>query len=157
MDALATGLGLSMTSVLWACDGWTIVTLTAGEMKAPSRNVPLSPVLCTIAVIVIYLAANVAYAYVLPRLWMAASPRVAADVVARGLRRRKAKHVIYELIDYRDLDTGFPAMQRTVGFTMSRGAQLIATGKVSKPGVLTPLDVVYDDVLPAPGTARHQG
>jgi len=70
-------------------------------------------------------------------------------VVARGLRQRKPKHVIYELIDYRDLDTGFTAMQRTVGFTMSRGAQLIATGKLSKPGVLTPLDVAYDDVLPA--------
>ena len=40
-------------------------------------------------------------------------------------------------------------MQRTVGFTMSRGAQLIATGKLSKRGVLTPLDVPYDDVLPA--------
>jgi saccharopine dehydrogenase-like NADP-dependent oxidoreductase len=70
-------------------------------------------------------------------------------VVARGLRQRKPKQVIYELIDYRDLATGFTAMQRTVGFTMSRGAQLIATGKLSKPGVLTPLDVAYDDVLPA--------
>jgi lysine 6-dehydrogenase len=70
-------------------------------------------------------------------------------VVARGLRQGKLKRVIYELIDYRDLDTGFTAMQRTVGFTMSRGAQLIATGKLSKPGVLTPLDVAYDDVLPA--------
>jgi len=70
-------------------------------------------------------------------------------VVARGLRQRKPKHVIYELIDYRDLATGFTAMQRTVGFTLSRGAQLIATGKLSKPGVLTPLDVAYDDVLPA--------
>lgn len=70
-------------------------------------------------------------------------------VVARGLWQRKPKHVIYELLDYRDLDTGFSAMQRTVGFTMSRGAQLIATGKLSKPGILTPLDVAYDDVLPA--------
>ncbi len=70
-------------------------------------------------------------------------------VVARGLRQRKPTHVIYELLDYRDLDTGFTAMQRTVGFTMSRGAQLIATGKLRKPGILTPLDVSYDDVLPA--------
>lgn len=70
-------------------------------------------------------------------------------VVARGLRQRKPKQVTYELIDYRDLDTGFTAMQRAVGFTMSRGSQLIATGKLSKPGVLTPLDVAYNDVLPA--------
>ena len=70
-------------------------------------------------------------------------------VAARGLRQGKPKRVIYELIDYRDLATGFTAMQRTVGFTMSRGAMLIATGKLSKPGVLTPLDVAYDNVLPA--------
>ena len=70
-------------------------------------------------------------------------------VEARGLRRGKAHHVVYQLLDYRDLATGFTAMQRTVGFTMSRGAQLIATGKLTKPGVLTPLDVDYEDVLPA--------
>jgi hypothetical protein len=69
-------------------------------------------------------------------------------VDARGLRQGKPKHVIYELLDYRDLDTGFTAIQRTVGFTMNRGAQLIATGKLSKPGLLTPLHVAYDDVVP---------
>ena len=70
-------------------------------------------------------------------------------VDARGVRGGKPARVIYELLDYRDFATGFTAMQRTVGFTMSRGAQLIATGKLAKTGVLTPLDVNYDDVLPA--------
>ena len=56
--------------------------------------------------------------------------------------------MVYQLIDYRDLATGFTAMQRTVGFTMSRGAQLIAAGRL-QPGLLTPLDVAYEDVLPA--------
>ncbi|HUA61757.1 MAG TPA: saccharopine dehydrogenase C-terminal domain-containing protein [Verrucomicrobiae bacterium] len=70
-------------------------------------------------------------------------------VEASGLKDGKARRVRYELIDYRDLDTGFTAMQRTVGFTMSRGAQLMASGKVTKAGVLTPLDVAYEDVLPA--------
>jgi APA family basic amino acid/polyamine antiporter len=92
--SLTTGLGLSMISVLWAYDGWTTVTLTAGEMKSPRRNVPLSLVLGTIAVIVIYLAANVAYAYVLPRPRMAASPRVAADVAGMVLGRFGAAFVI---------------------------------------------------------------
>ena len=70
-------------------------------------------------------------------------------VEARGRFQGRPRHVIYELIDYRDPATGFTAMQRTVGFTMSRGAQLIASGKLVKPGLLTPLDVAYDDVLPA--------
>ena len=70
-------------------------------------------------------------------------------VEAGGVRAGKPARVIYELIDYRDLQTGFTAMQGTVGFTMSRGAQLIATGKLTKPGLLTPLDVPYEDVIPA--------
>ena len=89
--SLTTGLGLSMISVLWAYDGWTTVTLTAGEMKSPRRNVPLSLVLGTIAVIVIYLAANLAYAYVLPRPRMAASSRVAADA---GFQENQGNHLL---------------------------------------------------------------
>ena len=79
---LSAGLGLSMISVLWAYDGWTTVTLTAGEMKSAQRNVPLSLLLGTLAVIVLYLAANLAYAWVLPMPQLAASPRVAADVAS---------------------------------------------------------------------------
>jgi lysine 6-dehydrogenase len=70
-------------------------------------------------------------------------------VDARGLSQGKPKRVIYQLLDYRDFATGLTAMQRTVGFTLSRGALLIATGRLARPGVLTPLDVSYDDVLPA--------
>jgi saccharopine dehydrogenase-like NADP-dependent oxidoreductase len=69
-------------------------------------------------------------------------------VEAGGLREGRPHSVTYDLLDFRDLETGFTAMQRTVGFTMSRGAQLIANGKL-RPGLLTPLDVAYDDVFPA--------
>jgi saccharopine dehydrogenase-like NADP-dependent oxidoreductase len=70
-------------------------------------------------------------------------------VDARGLRKGKPARVVYQLLDYRDFASGLTAMQRTVGFTLSRGAQLIAAGRLAKSGVLTPLDVAYDDVLPA--------
>ena len=65
-----------------------------------------------------------------------------------GRKQGRPARVVYQLLDYRDAATGLTAMQRTVGFTMSRGTQLIATGTLAKPGVLTPLDVAYDDVLP---------
>jgi lysine 6-dehydrogenase len=42
-------------------------------------------------------------------------------VEARGNRQGRPGRVVYQLIDYRDPATGFTAMQRTVGFTMSRG------------------------------------
>ncbi len=77
---LTTAFGLSMISVLWAYDGWITVTLTAGEIKDPRRNVPRSLIAGTLAVIVLYVSANLAYAFVLPMRVMAGSPRVAAEV-----------------------------------------------------------------------------
>jgi len=69
-------------------------------------------------------------------------------VDARGVHAGKKKRVVYQLIDLRDLKTGFTSMQRLVGFTMSLGARLILSGSFRKPGVLTGLDVPYESVLP---------
>jgi basic amino acid/polyamine antiporter, APA family len=91
---LTVGLGLSMISVLWAYDGWTTVTLTAGEMKSPQRNVPLSLVLGTVVVIALYVSVNLAYSYVLPMPALAASPRVAGDVASLVLGPFGATFVI---------------------------------------------------------------
>lgn len=77
---LTAAFGLAMISALWAYDGWIDVTLTAGEFKNPQRNVPLSLLIGTLAIIVLYLAANLAYAFVIPINAMAGSPRIAADV-----------------------------------------------------------------------------
>jgi lysine 6-dehydrogenase len=60
-------------------------------------------------------------------------------VQAWGLKNGRPLRVAYELIDYRDLSTGFFAMNRTVGFTSSIAAQLILAGKIRKAGVLTPV------------------
>jgi saccharopine dehydrogenase-like NADP-dependent oxidoreductase len=70
-------------------------------------------------------------------------------VDARGTRRGKDTRVIYQLIDTRDLKTGFTSMQRTVGFTLSLGARLILGKKLQKSGLLTALDVPYESVFPA--------
>lgn len=77
---MTAAFGLAMISALWAYDGWIDVTLTAGEFRNPQRNVPLSLLFGTLAVIVLYLAANVAFAYVIPVQSMPGSPRIAADV-----------------------------------------------------------------------------
>lgn len=48
-------------------------------------------------------------------------------------------------MNYRDLDIGLTAMSRTVGFTASIGAQMIATGKIAQVGLLSPVrDVPFD-------------
>ena len=85
-----------------------------------------------------------------PRLQFGDTERdmVVIRVEAWGLKNNKPLRVAYDLIDYRDLTTGFFAMNRTVGYTASIAAQLILAGKIQKTGVLTPVrDVPHRDVL----------
>jgi len=77
---LEVGLfGLALVSVLWAYDGWADLSFVSGEVKDPERTLPRALVLGTLGVVVIYLAANAAYLYLMPIAQMAASPLVAAD------------------------------------------------------------------------------
>ena len=68
----ATAFGLfiavcvSQTGSLFSADAWNNITFTAGEVKDPRRNIPLSLALGTFIVIGLYLLANVAYLATLP-------------------------------------------------------------------------------------------
>ena len=82
-----------------------------------------------------------------PQLQYAADERDVAGlrIDVRGLKNGKPRRVIYEMIDRRDLETGLLAMQRTVGYTASIGAQMILRGEIKKRGLLTPTrDIPYD-------------
>jgi lysine 6-dehydrogenase len=69
-------------------------------------------------------------------------------VQAWGKKDGRGKLVTYEVTDRRDLKTGLFAMNRTVGFTASIGAHMILTGKITTPGVLSPVkDVPREDFL----------
>src|SRR6266480_4454330 len=63
---LFVGICVAQTNSLFSADAWNNITFTAGEVKEPRRNVPLSLALGTILVITLYLLANVAYLFVLP-------------------------------------------------------------------------------------------
>ena len=82
-----------------------------------------------------------------PQLQLAPNERdvTFALVEMEGLRNGERKRVVYQMIDRRDLETGFLSMQRTVGFTASIGAQLILDGTIVKKGLISPLnDVPFD-------------
>jgi lysine 6-dehydrogenase len=76
-----------------------------------------------------------------PRLQFKSDQRDVAllRVEAWGLKDGNKVKVTYDLIDYRDLETGLFAMNRTVGFTSSIGALMILTGKITQTGVLSPV------------------
>lgn len=58
--------GAAMTGSLFSADAWNNITFTAGEVKNPQKNLPLSLFLGTSTVILLYMLANIAYIYVLP-------------------------------------------------------------------------------------------
>jgi amino acid transporter len=75
--------GLALVSVLWAYDGWADLAFISGEVKDPERNLPRALIWGTLAVIGIYLLANVAYLGVMPVDEIRHSKLVAADVALR--------------------------------------------------------------------------
>jgi APA family basic amino acid/polyamine antiporter len=87
--ALLGALGASMVGSLFASDAWNNITFTAGEVVEPRRTIPLSLLLGTAVVTLIYLLANVAYIVMLP---MTGSPG-AADAFGRGIQFAAADRV----------------------------------------------------------------
>ena len=81
MTGLAGPFGIALVACLWAYKGWESATYSAGETKNPQRNIPLGLFVGMAVVIVLYLATNLAYLWVLPSSAIAASARVAADAM----------------------------------------------------------------------------
>lgn len=63
---------------------------------------------------------------------------------ARGTKDGKPTRVVNQIIDYRDLETGYTAMQRTVAYPMSIGAQMILDGRISQRGIVEPSEVPFE-------------
>jgi len=79
---LLVALCVAQIGALYAADAWNNITFTAGEVRNPTRNVPLSLALGTMIVIGLYLFANFAYVVVLPfsEIQHAPSDRVASTM-----------------------------------------------------------------------------
>jgi APA family basic amino acid/polyamine antiporter len=75
------GFFAALVAALWAYDGWNNVSMVSSEVKNPQRNLPLALVFGTLAVMGIYILANLAYFFVLPAAGVAASDRVAAEMM----------------------------------------------------------------------------
>jgi len=71
--------------VMWAYDGWEGVTPVAEEIREPQRNIPRALFGGLGLLIVLYLAANLAYHAVLPMEAMAAAGDHAAEAVVKAL------------------------------------------------------------------------
>src|SRR5260370_997055 len=76
---LFVGICVAQTGSLFSADAWNNITFTAGEVKEPKRNIPLSLAFGTGIVITLYILANVAYLVTLPFEKIQGASRVASD------------------------------------------------------------------------------
>jgi basic amino acid/polyamine antiporter, APA family len=101
--SLVAGIGAAMLAALWGYDGWNNLSMVAGEVDNPNRNIPLALIGGTILIIFLYVLANVAYFYVL-------TPNEIASV-------SKDSTVAFAVVNKFGL--GFGAMIMTVGLMLS--------------------------------------
>jgi APA family basic amino acid/polyamine antiporter len=82
------GFGAAMLGALWAYDGWNNITPLSGEVRRPSRNLPLAFIGGMFIVGALYVFVNAAYFYVLTPTEVASvtlSSSVATEVAKRFL------------------------------------------------------------------------
>jgi basic amino acid/polyamine antiporter, APA family len=79
---LSSALTIAFVSILWSYGGWQHATFTSAEAKNPQRTVPRALILGASVVALVYVAANVAYMFLLSPLQIGNSPRVAADALS---------------------------------------------------------------------------
>lgn len=82
----AAGFGAAMLGALWGYDGWNNLTFVAGEVKDPSRNIPIAIVGSAALIIVLYVFVHIGYFYVLDPTTIASVSKdssVAKELVSR--------------------------------------------------------------------------
>ena len=84
-----TVLAIAQVGSLFSADAWNNVTFTAGEVKNPSRNLPLSLALGTGVVIALYIACNFIYLGALP---LVGSP-TGTTLLERGIQYAREDRV----------------------------------------------------------------
>ena len=84
-----------------------------------------------------------------PQLQFAEDERDVAviRVDVRGIKGGRRRRLLFQVVDLRDLASGLLAMNRTVGYTASIGAQMILRGDITKRGLLSPLTDIPTDIF----------
>ena len=88
-------VGVAMVGALFSSDAWNNVTFTAGEVRNPKRNLPLSLALGVGIVSALYLACNLVYLYALPLEAIQTAPQ---DRVATAVGQQMFGPVAVQLL-----------------------------------------------------------
>jgi APA family basic amino acid/polyamine antiporter len=128
------GLGIALVAVLWAYEGWHVVSFVAGEMKQPQRDLPRSLVYGTAIVMLICVAANLGYYHVLSPAEIRSSGAVAALAMGKVLGPVAATSIsVLILVSILGSMNGLILTGPRVYYAMARqGAFLRAFGRTSE-------------------------
>jgi len=120
-SSFASRFGLAMISVLWAYEGWQYVTYSAGEVVQAQRNLPRGLLIGMVALIAIYLIANLGYLAALGPTGAANSDRLAATAVATVFNPAAARLVaLMILISIFSATNGIMLASPRVYYAMAR-------------------------------------
>ena len=84
-EGVISGFAVATVSALWAYDGWNNLSMVAGEVQNPQRNMPAALIIGSCLVLGVYLLVNAAYFYVLTPAQVLATNRVAAEAAQKFL------------------------------------------------------------------------
>ncbi|MEN8154547.1 MAG: amino acid permease [Acidobacteriota bacterium] len=79
---LISGFSLALIAVFWAFDGWNNINFVGGEIKNPTRNLPLTLIWGTVFITVVYVLINYLYLYALPLNEISGVVRIAEKAAA---------------------------------------------------------------------------
>ncbi len=95
---LAAAIGSAMVGALFSSDAWNNVTFAAEEVRDPERTIRRALVMGTTLVVVLYLAATLAYLVVLPAMGTADGTDPGARGIAHAERDRVGSAVVEVLL-----------------------------------------------------------
>jgi amino acid transporter len=81
-EGVFVGFMVALLGIFWAYKGWMDLSTLGEEVREPQRNVPRALLAGVVIVITVYVAANVAYALVLPATEMANDQKVKVVAVS---------------------------------------------------------------------------
>ena len=87
-SALLMLLGLAMVGPLFAQSAWNNVTFTGSEIRDPGRNLPRALLIGCLAVVALYLLANIAYIVTLPLATIQKPPNSVATATMQAVFSR---------------------------------------------------------------------
>lgn len=83
----ALSVVMALIAVLWAYEGWHVVSFAGGEMRNPRRALPLSLFIGTLIIFGLYVLANGSYYAVLTPAEISSTPAVAAVAMEKSFGR----------------------------------------------------------------------